>query len=72
MVGLIGKMFDRQGKMLTKHRYSPGFGDLPLNYQKDIFSVLELEKFNMSITEKFMLIPEKSVIAIAGIEKRGV
>ena len=70
MVGLIGKMLERQGKKLTKHRYSPGFGDLPLEYQKDIFNALELEKFNMNLTEKFMLIPEKSVIAIAGIEKR--
>ncbi len=70
IVQFLGKMLPREGKKLTKHRYSPGFGDLPLSYQKDIFDALQLEKLNMTITEKFMLVPEKSVIAIAGIEKR--
>ena len=64
----IGKMLSREGKRFTKHRYSPGFGDLPLIYQKQIFDALQLEKLDMEVTEKYMLVPEKSVIAIAGIE----
>lgn len=71
MVQLLGKMLVREGKLLTRHRYSPGYGDLPLSYQKVIFEALQLDKLNMALTEKFMLVPEKSVIAIAGIEEKG-
>lgn len=68
MVQFIGKMLRREGRRLTKHRYSPGFGDLQLIYQKQLFDALQLEKLDMELTEKYMLVPEKSVIAIAGIE----
>ncbi len=71
LVQMLNKMLIREGKKLTKHRYSPGFGDLPLSYQKDIFEALQLLRLNMALTEKFMLIPEKSVIAIAGVEYKG-
>lgn len=71
LVQLIAKILAREGRKLTKHRYSPGFGDLPLSYQKDIFEALQLEKLNMALTERFMLVPEKSVIAIAGVEEKG-
>lgn len=70
MMQLLGKMLSRKGLKLTKHRYSPGFGDLPLAFQKDIFDVLHLDLLDMSLTEKFMLVPEKSVIAIAGVEEK--
>ncbi len=70
MVKMLDRMLDWEGRKLTRHRYSPGFGDLPLSCQKDIFGALQLERLNMALTEKFMLIPEKSVIAIAGIEGR--
>lgn len=49
-------------------RYSPGYGDLPLTNQKIIFDILNLERLGLRITERFMLVPEKSVIAIAGVE----
>lgn len=72
MVQLLDRMLAREGCRLTRHRYSPGFGDLPLSYQRDIFDALQLDRMDMTLTEKFMLIPEKSVIAIAGIEEKGV
>ncbi len=71
MVQLLRKILIREGKVLTRHRYSPGYGDLPLSYQKVIFDLLQLEKLNIALTEKFMLMPEKSVLAIAGIEDKG-
>jgi hypothetical protein len=69
IAGFIDKMLRREGRKLTGRRYSPGYGDLPLSYQKDIYDSLRLERLDMELTEKFMLIPEKSVIAIAGIEE---
>ncbi len=68
MVDFINKLIRREGKTLTRTRYSPGYGDLPLINQKKIFDTLGLEKLGLEITERYMLIPEKSVIAIAGIE----
>lgn len=66
------KIMRRDGKRMAKQRYSPGYGDLLLSNQKLIFDLLKLEKLGLSLTEKYMLVPEKSVIAIAGIEKVGM
>jgi hypothetical protein len=68
MVEFINKEIRREGKKLTKSRYSPGYGDLLLSNQKIIYDILNLKKLEIKLTEKYMLIPEKSVIAIAGIE----
>lgn len=68
MVEFINKEIRREGKKLTKKRYSPGYGDLLLTNQKIIYDILNLKKLGIEITESFMLVPEKSVIAIAGIE----
>jgi hypothetical protein len=70
LTGFLEHLLAREGKKLTKHRYSPGFGDLPLACQKPIFEALQLEKLQVSLTERFMLTPEKSVIAIAGVEEK--
>jgi hypothetical protein len=66
MQDFINKMLEREGKTLTR-RYSPGYGDLQLHAQKMVFASLELEKIGISITERYLLVPEKSVIAIAGV-----
>ena len=58
----------RENKGLTKRRYSAGYGDFELRNQKTIYEVLELEKLGVSITEEFLLIPEKTVTALAGIK----
>ena len=64
----LNGMLAKKGRKLTRHRYSPGYGDLPLVYQKTLFETLNLSKLGITLTEKCMLTPEKSVIAIAGIE----
>ncbi|MDK2800187.1 MAG: hypothetical protein PWQ70_1806 [Clostridiales bacterium] len=69
MMEFIYKIVRREGKKLTKHRYSPGYGDFSLENQKVIFDMLKLDRLGLKLTEKFMLIPEKSVLAIAGIER---
>jgi hypothetical protein len=68
LVDFINKLIRREGKKLTGMRYSPGYGDLPLTNQKIIFDILDLKRLGLEITERFMLVPEKSVIAIAGVE----
>lgn len=51
-------------------RFSPGYGDMPLECQKDIIEFLQTKKnIGMSLTESLMMIPVKSVTAIIGIGK---
>jgi hypothetical protein len=69
LMEVSNKMLQREAKRLTKHRFSPGFGDLPLSNQAVIFRLLSLERLHMRLTGTMMLVPEKSVLAIAGIER---
>lgn len=59
----------RESKFLTR-RFSPGYGDLDLSIQRKIYNYLKLKKFGIKINAKNILIPEKSVIAIAGVKNK--
>lgn len=53
---------------ITK-RYSPGYGDLPLEFQKELFSVLQCQKhLGLTLNESLLMSPTKSVTAIIGIK----
>lgn len=55
------------GKAL-KPRFSAGYGDLPLEAQKDIFSLLGPEKrIGLTLGDSMLMSPSKSVTAFAGI-----
>ncbi len=49
-------------------RFSPGYGDLALSLQRDIFSVLDCSrKIGLTLNESLLMSPTKSVTAIIGI-----
>ncbi|MGE5626961.1 MAG: methionine synthase [Solirubrobacterales bacterium] len=49
-------------------RFSPGYGDLTISIQKKFLKVLDAEKkIGLTATESCILIPRKSVTAIAGV-----
>ena len=49
-------------------RFSPGYGDFPLEYQQDFAQILRMQKeIGVSLTESFLMIPTKSVTAVIGI-----
>lgn len=51
----------------TVARYSPGYGDLSLDLQKDVCVALSLDKtLGITLTESLLMIPTKSVTAIIG------
>lgn len=51
-------------------RFSPGYGDLSIEFQKDIMEFLQAKKnIGVSLTDNFMMTPVKSVTAIIGIGK---
>ncbi len=52
----------------TAPRFSPGYGDLPLSAQRDIFALLECPRnVGISLCDSLMMSPKKSVTAIIGI-----
>ncbi len=51
-----------------KPRISCGYGDLPLELEKDLFKLVEGEQLGVSINDSFMKSPNKSVIALIGIK----
>ena len=60
---------DIQG--FTAPRFSPGYGDFPLEFQKDFFKLLDpMRKIGLSLNESLLMSPTKSVTAIAGISDR--
>ncbi|MFZ5974400.1 MAG: hypothetical protein ACOYU3_03185 [Bacillota bacterium] len=66
---LQGALLHRRGLTFTERRFSPGYGDVALSFQKNIFDRLMLDTTGMKIDEtSFMLSPEKSVLAVAGVE----
>lgn len=51
-----------------KPRFSPGYGDLPLSFQKDIFQWLQgAKKIGLTLMDSLIMAPSKSVTAIIGI-----
>jgi len=63
----IEKLIKKDEKMTF--RYSPGYGNLKLNVQKQIIEELNTSRIiGLNITDTLILTPRKSVIAIIGIE----
>lgn len=50
-------------------RFSAGYGDLPLEVQRDIFAALPLAKIGMSLGDNLLMTPTKSVTAFVALEK---
>lgn len=51
-------------------RFSPGYGDLPIEIQQNIFSVLDCPKsIGVTLNNSMLMTPSKSVTAIIGIKK---
>lgn len=54
-------------------RYSPGYGDLPLDVQNSFLRALEAQKkIGLTVSENNLLFPRKSVTAIIGIVDNGI
>ena len=62
---IISQGIRRQGCFPTA-RFSPGYGDWPLVWQKAFLDSLEAEKIELSLTSHFLLQPVKSVTAAIG------
>ena len=63
----IKKEAELSGKT-TKPRYSPGFGDVSLEVQKDFFRFLPCTRIGLTLMDTLIMSPEKSVTAFIGIK----
>lgn len=58
----------REKHMKTKPRFSPGYGDLPLEVQKEFFKLLDCSKqIGLSLNDSLLMSPSKSVTAFLGL-----
>lgn len=53
-------------------RFSPGYGDVPLEFQKELLNVLDSNrKIGVTLSNTLLMTPTKSVTAIIGLGKSG-
>ena len=54
--------------LFLRPRFSPGYGDLKLDHQKDWFRLLDITKqIGIELTDSLLMVPTKSVTALIGI-----
>lgn len=54
----------------TRPRFSPGYGDLSIEVQKDIFKIIDApRKIGLSLNDSMLMSPTKSVTAFIGINE---
>ena len=65
----MAELLAKEGRYITP-RYSPGYGDLPLEIQKDLVVILDCyRKAGISLSESLLMTPSKSVTAVFGVKK---
>lgn len=57
----------KESKLNLTSRFSPGYGDLKLEEQKNLIPLINAEKIGLTLTESLIMIPRKSVTAIIGL-----
>ena len=66
----IRQEMESEGRYL-RPRFSPGYGDFPLECQRGIAAALELNKrIGMTLTDSLLMAPSKSVTAVMGLSRK--
>ncbi len=64
---LVDKKLTKNYK--TKNRFSVGYGDLSLEYQKSFLKIVEADKYlSVNLSSSLLMSPTKTITAIIGIE----
>lgn len=67
------QLAEENGGWYLTFRFSPGYGDYPITLQKTFLRLLDApRKIGLSVSESCLLVPAKSVTAIAGLSKTPV
>ncbi|MBQ8415461.1 MAG: Vitamin B12 dependent methionine synthase activation subunit [Clostridia bacterium] len=66
----VKEEWEEKGKGICP-RFSPGYGDLPLDFQRPLITVLDAPKrIGVALNESLLMSPSKSVTAIIGLKKK--
>lgn len=61
------------GEYYYTWRFSPGYGDFPLDIQGEFLKVLDAPaRIGVNVTDSLILIPRKSVTAVMGVSEREI
>ena len=64
----IAEEYEAKG-LFARPRFSPGYGDLPIELQKDVFRALDCPaRIGLTLNESLLMSPTKSVTAVIGLE----
>ncbi len=64
------EQFAKEQKSKLRTRFSPGYGDLSLEVQREVFRVLEPAKhIGLCLNDSCVMSPSKSVTAFVGVEE---
>lgn len=63
----IAKDLEDQGFYCT-HSFSPGQNDIPMDMQALLFQILKPEEIGVTLNDRFMMHPKKSVSGVFGIQ----
>lgn len=65
----LAKKLEAEG-LFMRPRFSPGYGDFPLEHQAGILQILDAtRRLGISLTEDNFMLPEKSVTALIGLSR---
>ncbi len=67
IVTYFNRNLRRENRRVSTRRFSAGYGDFGIENQKVLFDILKLSRIGVRISDRYMLTPEKSVMAVAGI-----
>ncbi len=60
--------FARSMGLQTSYRYSPGYGDFPLECQRQVLDAVDAGgRLGITLTDSFLMLPRKSVSALIGL-----
>lgn len=66
----IGEQLGEKGKFI-KGRFSPGYGDFPIEFQQQIFRLLDIQaRIGVALTDTNLMIPMKSITSLIGVFER--
>ena len=61
----------KRNGLFLRPRFSPGYGDLPLTLQEDIFATLDCHKhIGLTLNQSLIMSPTKSVTALIGVARQ--
>ena len=69
MTGIAARELLVQGSVLAAKRFSPGYGDMPLDIQHFFYNTLDMADMGVAINDNCFLTPEKSVTAFAAVNR---